>query len=233
MALCMRDWATLDDEAYQSQFETCSGERGEIGLKTRLDGRAHLFMDLGHSPAQVLGTYFHELGHGLQDLLDPAQTENRLSIYAAALLEAEAQLFEAAAWRVIEEFMDVSLTSYPDIPLIRERLNYRLDMRRTGQDEHDVGYVLLWAEALRDTAGTGSAAELRSEGKLDAESAKALYDFLVAMRPDEVQPWASALLADSALIDEFRLIASQRLTAGLPPEDTGHPDLQDPAWTAP
>ena len=106
-----RDWATLGDAEYQAQFEMCSHERNEIGLKTRLDGRVHLFMDLGHSPAHVLGTYFHELGHGLQDLLNTAQTENRLSIHAEALLEAEAQLFEAAAWRAIEEFMDVSLTS--------------------------------------------------------------------------------------------------------------------------
>lgn len=231
-ATCMSRWITMTSSEYEEAFETCIDDRGEIGYQTRSNGQIHLFVDLGRSPLDALGTYLHELGHGLSDSLSPQQASVR-SMNGRGLLEAQAQIFEAAGWRAIEEFTGEKLSLFPDVIPARERFDFINDLRRTRSTEHDIGYRLLWTEALSGAGNLGLDEMLRAEGKLDSASAMALYNKLVSIFAFQIESWASNLLARTDLMDEFEQIASQRFVDGLPPESTGHTALQDSTWSVP
>ena len=233
MSACMSKHFVQTDTEYDARFQVCAQEGREIGFKHRVNGEIHLFMDLGQSPAQVLGTYFHELGHALQDALAPEQTEAQGGVLIDALLEAEAQIFEAAAWRSIEDYLGRPLTAYPDLPIVSQSLDARLNSRVTGDSEHDLGYRLLWVEALTDTGNNGLAQDLRADGVLSAGGAWSLFNFLVSMDPVTAVDWAADMIGDAGTVNEYLEIAATRTVSGLDPADFGHPDLQDPAWAAP
>lgn len=232
-ATCMSNWITMSIAEYESAFDVCTEEGGEIGFKTRSNGAIHLFVDLGLSPLDALGTYLHELGHGLQDLRNPGQTGLPFNINTRGLFEAQAQIFEAAGWRAIEEFTGQQLSLFPDVAPARDRFEFVFDLRRNRLTEHDIGYRLLWTEALSDTGTLGIANQLRTQGKLDSASALVLYSNLVNLFPSEVESWAAGLLARTDLMDEFEQIATQRFVTDLPVESTGHTALQDATWSAP
>ena len=233
VATCMSSWITMTESEYEERFERCTTGRGEVGFKTRSNGQIHIFVDLGLSPLDALGTYLHELGHGLQDLINPAQTELRPSSGSRGLFEAQAQIFEAAGWRAIEEFMEESLSLFPDVESARERFEFLFDLRRNRGTEHDIGYRLLWSQALSAGAGTEFSGELRSNGKLSSESAYEMFNFLVTIAALNVETWAIETLSRTSLMTEFQQIASQRFVQGLGNEETGHPALQDSTWLAP
>lgn len=240
VSACMSGWITMTVNEYEEAFESCTVGRGEIGFKTRSNGQIHLFVDLGLSPMEALGTYFHELGHGLQDLTSPGQTVLPFLPNTRGLFEAQAQIFEAAAWRAIEEFTGNSLSSFPDITLARDRLEFIFSTRASSNTEHNIGYRLLWAQALAGTpalevglAGFNLADKFRTDGRLDSAGANELYNFLVGIFPFQVESWAAALLANSSFIAEFRQIAEARLIEDLALELTGNPAVQDTAWIAP
>ncbi len=232
-ATCMSEWITMTVSDYEEAFGFCSGVRGEIGFKTRSNGQIHIFVDLGLSPIEALGTYLHELGHGLQDLRNPDQTELPFSMNARGLFEAQAQIFEAAAWRAIEEYMGMELGEFPDVAPARDQFEFVFDLRRERGTEHDIGYRLLWTQALSDPQDLGLADQLRTDGKLDSASAWVLFNQLVDLLDDDVEEWTTDLLTMTDLMDEFEQIALQRLVADLPPERTAHSGLQDAVWTAP
>ncbi len=233
VASCMSSWVTMTSSQYEDKFKSCTRERGEVGFKTRSNGQIHLFVDLGLSPLDALGTYMHELGHGLQDLVNPEQTVQQGSINSRGLFEAQAQIFEAAGWRAIEQFTGQSLSSYPDIVQARTQFTDRFALRRDRETEHDIGYRLLWARALSPESAPGIASQLRTEGKLDSASAMELFNLLAELEPAAIERWAADLLARTDLFDEFEQIAIERFIPDIGPESTGHPALQDSNWTAP
>ncbi|MBN4074206.1 hypothetical protein JYT27_00095 [bacterium AH-315-D21] len=232
---CMTDFFLLSDNDYIAVYQFCDRFRGEIGFKYRLDGRIQVYVDLEESPIQALGTYFHELGHALQDLENPAQIEAEFSPLLRGLFEAEAQIFEAAALRTIEEFMGVKFMRYPDVPVMRESAEFLLDVTRRldGSAEHVLGYTMLWHEVLVNTSGLNLGDELRTNKVLSATSAKALFDYLVSLDPADVESWNSEIFASSAAADEFVEISLSRLEADLATADYGNPGLQGAAFLAP
>ncbi len=233
LATCMSRWITMSEREYQENFDRCTSSSGEIGFKTRSNGQIHLFVDMGLSPLDALGTYLHELGHGLQDLANPAQTELRSSTGKRGLFEAQAQIFEAAGWRSAEEFMGERLSLFPDVRAARDRFEFLHELRLNRDTEHDVGYRLLWAQALSTDGDINVANELQIQGILSSASAMDLYTFLVGIKPEDVDTWAFETLARTELLEEFKQIASRRFIQELPSEQTGHPALQDSMWLAP
>ena len=155
----------------------------------------------------------------------------------SALREAQAQVFEAVGWRTIEEFLDISVTSYPDLSVLNENVRDLLADKLDGandEEEHDLGYVLMWLTALQDPGGLGIAGELRTIGKLSPASTLAFYDYLLTIEPDEAEAWVAQRLANSsALLVEFQAITLGRLVAGLASDTEGHPDLRKVAFLAP
>ena len=232
---CMAGYLLLNEADYEATYASCQKETREVGFEKRLDGKNHVSTDLGESPVQALGTYFHELGHALQDLTNPSLSSASRTANVSALLEAQAQLFEAAAWRAIEEHSGVALMRFPDIAPMRSSVQFDLDNTNDllGSPEHSLGYKLLWMESLANTSGLGTESELLNNRRLSSSTAKALYDFLVAMQPSEVDSWVTNIFAVSTRADRFMAISLSRMEIDLSTADYGNPGLDDAAFLAP
>ncbi|MCZ6539604.1 MAG: hypothetical protein O6922_07245 [Chloroflexi bacterium] len=235
LSACMASYLLLSEADYEATYASCLDSSGEVGFEKRLDGKNHVFTDLGESPVEALGTYFHELGHALQDLTNPSLTSASRTANVGALLEAQAQLFEAAAWRAIEEHSGVALMRFPDIAPMRSSVKFALDNTNglLGSPEHSLGYKLLWMETLANTSGLGTESELLNDRRLSSSTAKAMYDFLVAMQPSEVDSWVREIFAVSTRADRFMAVSLSRLEIDLATADYGHPGLDGPAFLAP
>ncbi len=237
---CMTDYYLWSLTEYIDVFNYCEDFRGEIGFKYRLDGRAHVYVDMGESPIQALGTYFHELGHALQDLENPDQTaigvkDDETLATLRGLHEAQAQLFEAAALRTIETYMGIALLKFPDTPIMRSYAGSILTSTRDlrGSAEHVLGHTLLWSEVLSDTSQLNLDEELRNNGVLSGASTKALFDYLVALKQGDVLAWRTEISTSVELLDEYVEIALGRLKADLPSTEHGNPGLIEPAFLIP
>ena len=200
-----------------------------------MDGKNHVFIDLGESPIQALRTYFHELGHALQDLTNPSLSTTAGTPNVRGLLEAQAQIFEAAALRAIEEHSGTPLMRYPDIPLMRDSANFILANAKNllGSPHHSLGYKMLWMETLANTSGLDTSTELVGDRRLSSSTAKALYDFLVAMKPSRVAGWVIGIFSVSTRVVRVMAISASRLETGLATADYGNPDLKESAFLAP
>jgi hypothetical protein len=237
---CMTDYYLWSLTEYVDVFNYCEDFRGEIGFKYRLDGKVHVYVDMRESPIQALGTYFHELGHALQDLENPDQTaigvkDDETYATLRGLYEAQAQIFEAAAFRTIESYMGIELMKFPDNPIIRNYASFLLNSTRdlSGSAEHVLGHTLLWSEVLTDTSQLDLDEELRATGVLSGASAKALFDYLVSLQQEDVLAWRTEISASPGLLDEYVEIALGRLEADLPSTAHGNPGLIEPAFLIP
>jgi hypothetical protein len=238
LASCLSNTAPLIAAEYATRYEECRVLIGKsAGLKTRLDGRIHLFVDSEHTPVGVAGTLLHELGHAYQDIRNPAQTEALGSDTLKSLQEAEAQTFEAAAWRRVEEFLGVQLFRYPQLAAMSLRINRLLDRtvaEAAKNEEHQLGYLLMWLTALADPGKLGTASALTAATRLNATSTLAIFNYFVMLMPADVPAWAGALRAnETALAAQYRALVLKRTEAGLQPEQEGHPDLHGVAFLAP
>ena len=232
---CMTDFLLMSLPEYATTYASCRDFGGEIGFEKRVDGKNHVYVDLGESPIQALSTYFHELGHALQDLTNPLLSSTTRTQNVRALLEAQAQLFEAAALRAIEDYSGVSLLRFPDIALMRDAVEFVLDNTNDllGSRDHALGYKMLWMETLANTSGLGTNTELLNDRRLSSPTAKALYDFLVAMQPSEIDAWVTSIFSVSTRADQFMAISLSRLETDLQVADYGNPDLRESAFLVP
>jgi len=232
---CMTDYFLLSDPSYIETYDSCTGFRGEIGFKYRLNGKVHVYVDLAESPIKALGVYFHELGHALQDIENPMQTDAGVTLILRGLFEAEAQAFEAAAFRTIENYLGIDLMRYPDDSVTRGDVQFILDNNKalTGSAEHVLGHTILWNEVLTDSSGLNLDDELRANKRLSGTSSKALFDYLVGLDPATVNDWFTQITSDVTRVDEYIAIALSRLEADLPTAVWGNPTLREPAFLVP
>ncbi len=120
------------------------------GFKTRSEGRVALVVDADHNVAEVLNALAHEIGHMLQDLLEPGQSEAPSSYFLQAIREAQAQQFQRVFWLTLEEFTGQNLTMYPDYDAFHRLVDRRFDFWRKdiNNDEHSLGRLLQWLVVL-------------------------------------------------------------------------------------
>ncbi|HJM53465.1 MAG TPA: CARDB domain-containing protein [Dehalococcoidia bacterium] len=238
LAICLEDQDTLTTAEYDSTLSECRTTiEGSAGLTWSGSGIARVEIDASTTPARVLATLLHELGHARQGILVPATSSTVLSDASSAIGEAQAQVFEAVGIRHIEEFLGVKFTQYPDLVVIQDDVNDLIDFhvkRAVELEEHSLGYQVMWLAALQDVGGLGLADELRTTGALSAGSALSFYNYLLTIDGQDPVTWVNARLAGGAsLIEEFRAIALSRLAVDLPPGSEGHPHLIDLAFFAP
>ncbi|MDA1279402.1 MAG: hypothetical protein O3B95_05095 [Chloroflexi bacterium] len=232
---CMNDYLSMSGSVYTSTYVFCRDFRGEVGFAKRINGKNHVYVDLGESPMQALATYFHELGHALQDLTNPALSVAPRTANLKGLLEAQAQMFEAAALRAIEEHSSIPLMKYPNNPSMKNAVDFSLGNTNSlsGSPEHALGYKMLWMESLTNSSGLDTNTKMLTNTHLSSSTAKGIYDFLVAMQPGEIEPWVKNIFAVSTRADKFMQRSRDRLRNNLPTSDWGNPDLLESAFLAP
>ena len=239
LGVCLNIHARTGAEEYPQALLRCKdiGD-SSAGLTTNADGRVLVLVREERSPASALSVLFHELGHVRARLSAPTRQVTTESNPALdGLNEAQAQVFEAVAWRHLAEFLGADFSSYPDFGNMRREVAFFMDRRldnAASGEQHALGYLLMWLAVLSDEGGLGLAAELRARGELSATSTLALFAHLLSIPPRTVPQWIDELRADEdPLIAEYRVIAAGRLVEGLSPDDEGHPDLREVAFLAP
>ena len=238
LAQCISGRAAVADDEYAAAVARCR-ETGKqsLGLTQEANGNVLVWVRVEQPPAAALNVLLHELGHALARLTNRAWANAPAGGAHEAFQEAQAQVFEAVAWRHIEQFQGVSFRSYPDYPALQKEIQALIDDRIDGSAEgepHDLGYVLAWLAVLRDQAPPGLSDELRASGALDPASSLILYDYLVGIPVEAASTLAGALLNGAGpFLQEFRAISATRPIPDLPQDDEGHPDLREVTFLSP
>ena len=203
--------------------------RQSSGFKTRDEGRVAIVVDADHSVAEVLNSLAHEIGHMLQDLIEPDQSEAPPSFFLQAIHEAQAQQFQRVFWLKIEEFTGLSLLDYPDYPGFRSIIGNRVSdlLANANREEHSLGYLLQWLAVLDDPDLTDLAQQIADTGRLDGPASLELFHYLIALPPESVQAYVEARLSSVRRnIGFIRAIAASRLVPGPELEFEGPMELR-------
>ncbi len=159
-----------------------------LGLKTRRRGEVAVVVDAGQDVAAAINSLAHELGHAVQDFLNPGQTEEMPSLPLQGLREAQAHQFQRAFWLKLEEFTGLDLLTYPDIGPYRAYVAEQVYavLRDAASSEHRLAILVQWAAIMKEAELESLRTELLTNGRLDADSSKALFDYLASIPVDEV-----------------------------------------------
>jgi len=232
---CMTDYFLETDDTYVDLYEWCSIFGGEIGFKYRLNWKIHIFIDLSMSPIEALGVYFHELGHAYQDIINPEQSESELRPEIRPVYEAEAQAFEAAAFRKIEEFLGIKIAEFPNIAPAKTTIESLIDsvITEEGSAIHAQGYKLLWREILNPSSEFGLAEQVAGGHKLTADQIWSLFNYIAKLTPDEALSWQNITLGRHTLNDIMLEAALLRLIADLPNDRHANGGMLTPTFLVP
>jgi hypothetical protein len=211
-------------------------KRENPAFKSRHLGRISVAVDAERPFDDVLDSLAHELGHALQDLENPGQTEAPDTAAMSGLHEAQAQVFQRAWWLRVEERTGLRVMRYPAHAGFSELARHWLDGYYADQQtsEHALGYLLAWAAALADVPLIPLNNQLREQGALDADGAQELFAHLVALDPSIVDAYVAERIA---IFEQMRPLVEQlvlgRLEHGLAPADEGAVYLRAPALLVP
>ena len=218
----------------ESEYEAILARRERTisrvsGFKTRALGRVAIVLDADRNGAEVINTLAHELGHMLQDLVNPEQTEAPSSFSLQGIQEAEAQQFQRAFWLKLEEFTGLSLLSYPDYRGFHLAVDQRFNelLLNANRDEHMLGYLIQWLAVFDDPALVNLEQQIAMGGSLDAAGALELFDYLVGLPAESAQAYVRTRLGSLRdTVSDVAGIAKRRLVPDPGPEVEGAPDLR-------
>ena len=204
-----------------------------LGLTVLYRGRPWIVVD-GEGPLpEVLTTAAHEAGH-LRQLMVAPQHATIGSYNGEALVEAQAQLFEAVFWRTLDERGRLGLLRYPRVGPYSYYVDNHWDSLFLGRynDPHNAGYLVLWSGALlNDLPGLGAEAQ---KGPLSAATAKRYFEYLLALPKDQADGYVDARLKYAySNASDMRDGGATRLIPGLSPDLEGSPDLRVVALIVP
>ncbi len=159
-----------------------------LGLKTRRLGEVAVVVDAGQDVGAAINSLAHELGHAVQDFVNPGQTEEVPSLPLQGIREAQAHQFQRAFWLKLEEFTGLDLLAYPDIGPYRAYVAEQVYavLRDAASSEHRLSILVQWAALMKEAELESLRTELVTNGRLDAGSAMALFEYLVSIPVDEV-----------------------------------------------
>ena len=159
-----------------------------LGLKTRRRGEVAVVVDAGQHTDSALNSLVHELGHAVQDFVNPGQTEEFASLPLVGLREAQAHQFQRAFWLKLEEFMGLELLAYPDIRPFRAYVAEHVYavLRDAASSGHRLAFLIQWASIIKEGELESLRTELFANGRLGADSSKALFDYLASIPVEEV-----------------------------------------------
>ena len=196
-------WRVSDEEGYPEV-------KAALGwcCVTKPDG-IHMFVNADKLLPSALSTVFHEVGHGLHEILvpesgwrwsDAAPTSGELQTWRA-YVEAVAMVFEVANFRVLEEQTGVEASALPDgwyfpdsaIRAIGDSVGTLADAEVYGQEGYDRGRLLIWTAVLYDPELSHLRMEFESNGRLSGASLYELFLKLVQLEGDEISPYIDSV----------------------------------------
>ena len=222
---CAEDYVVKDPSQYEGIRAECERAKSEfLGFTTVRRGEVFVVVDGERSPAGVINTLSHELGHMRQKLVHPEQSEANQSYYLRAILEAEAQQFQRSFWLALEERTGLSLLTYPDFSGFHSFIDQNLDFRVSDlvADEHSLGFMIQWLAVLDDPLLSDLRVQLLFDGALDRESSAKLYDYLLAIPREEIPGYVDARIRSlGSFVENIRMVAKSRLVLELNPDFEG------------
>ena len=173
---------------------------------------------------RALGTVFHEVGHGLHEILNPgkgwrwydtAPTSAELQTWRA-YVEAIAMVFEAANLRILAEQTGVETSALPEgwyIPdsAIDSILNSIVTLSKTeeyGNEVYDRGRLLIWTAVLKDPELSHLRREFESNGHLSGSSLYEVFLKFVNMEAGEIFLYIDSVTPDADLTAVIQVIRS-------------------------
>ena len=237
------------DESYRELFAVDDGsnydaiaagrewdKRVSLGKKQRRRGKIDIAVDGNHPFGEVLNSLVHELGHAIQDRLNPAQTEAGNYLELSAVREAGAQQAERVFWLTVEEFTGERYTRYPAGGGYRAFVDATIsaDISSMLSSPHAMGRIIQWASVLADPNLSQLRVELLGQGELSRSSANALFRYLVALDPDVAVDYVDALRSSlGPVVPVISAVAKSRLVELSTPLDEGSPYLRVPVLLSP
>jgi hypothetical protein len=247
--LSRADYLKWIDETYADLFAVDDGATYEalaksrerdknisLAKKQRRFGVIDIAVDGSHPFGDALNSLIHELGHALQDKLNPAQTESGDSLELSAIREAQAQQFERVFWLTVEDFTGERYLRYPSYDGYFAFIDASVatDLASFSDSEHALGRLIQWLAVLADPNLAGIKSELTANGALSRESAFALYVYLVQIDPAVAIDYVGSLVSVlEAAAPNIVAIARSRLQNLSSPLDEGSPFLRQPTLLAP
>ena len=196
-------WRVSDEEGYP-------GGKAALGwcCREKEDG-IHMFVNADKLLPSALGTVFHEVGHGLQEILVPGSgwrwydmppTSGELQTWRA-YVEAVAMVFEVANFRVLEEQAGVEASALPQgwhfpdsaIRAIGDSVETLPRTTEYGHEVYDRGRLLIWTAVLYDPELSHLRTEFESNGRLSGASLYELFLRLVQLEGDEISAYMDSV----------------------------------------
>ena len=221
------NFALATPQEYASVLEAREALKSIPGFKTVAGNRIVILVDASRPFADSLNTVAHELGHALQAIVNPDQTDPS-SVAFDAVHEAQAQVFERVFWLAIQDYLGTDLMTYPAHETFSAHIDFVVDRWEADlTEEHNLGYLLAWTAVLVDVSISHLGDALQSERGLDLAQTKELYDHLVGLDVSTVVDYVDARreFLDSAA-DWARVIAKERLD-----EDAGQNEGSSDTFT--
>ena len=209
-------WRVSDEEGYP-------GGKAAAGwcCREKEDG-IHMYVNADKPLPRALGTVFHEVGHGLHEILNPgigwrwydaAPTSAELQTWRA-YVEAIAMVFEAANLRILGEHTGVETSALPEgwyipdsyIDSILISVATLSNSEVYGPEAYDRGRLLVWTAVLKDPELSHLRQEFESNGRLSGSSLFEVFLKFVNMEADKISSYIDSVTPDGDLVEISRVI---------------------------
>ncbi|MDP2953093.1 MAG: CARDB domain-containing protein [Chloroflexota bacterium] len=190
------------------------------------------------TPRSVLQTLFHEIGHFRQWAIQRDSPGSNSPLSQKAMSEVQAQAFEAAGVRLLEELTGYNLGAFEEVESWRSvDANFERILSQQQTDEHDRGYLAAWGAVLNDPALDSLGFmrwKLTTFGYLDSRSSLDLFTYMVAI------PWQQWAQRTDTYLSNLPATAAtakglvrKRLLYNLPPPQRPSFDFATVAFSLP
>jgi hypothetical protein len=217
--------------------ELCGQLAGAAGYASKWEYQNRIVLRSDRTGAEALLNLAHELGHFRQSLqrsdLDNVKDAS-LNLYA--LREAQAYAHEVEFLRAIESVLGRPLLLYPRDEKFERGVEQGLAGYEAKKDtsEHARGRLLLWVAVLDDPRLATQGAELRRNGYLTWQSARTVYEYLMAIAVKDVDAYVNGMIDKvDTFLPTIRSLSKGRLVNGLTDAQVGALELQEVGLLSP
>ncbi|MDA1188203.1 MAG: hypothetical protein O2854_00775 [Chloroflexi bacterium] len=249
LLLDREEYLTWIDDTYREKFAVAEeshyssllrskerDKRDSVAKKERRFGKINIVVDVSGGISDVFVSLVHEIGHMLQDMRNPAQTEAANGLSIAAIKEAQAQQFERAFWLLLQDFTGRNLLGYPAYDGYNAFIEGRVGelLQNIENSEHALGRLLQWQAILTDPNLSVLRQQLLSRGQLDARASLQLFDYLVSLPPEIATEYVNQRMESLAVnIQAIVSMAKSRLDSRIGAETEGSAAFRELKLLAP